>query len=159
MQLYNKQAYALFFWQAWHKKMNYAIFHSSDKKQFLRERSRCVSINIQHVFLLIRLILDDWHLWVLWGSEWKCFQVRIYLLRYVSLFICIFPHCYGRRGYSQDCATVSFDNMIVHWKKKSCSSYWGFFLFFLMERPPWSPDFPSVSYYLIYVSFHCLLWL
>lgn len=147
-----------FFWQAWHKKMNYAIFHSSDKKQFLRERFRRVSINIH--FQLIRLILDDWHLWVLWGSEWKCFQVRIYLLWYVSLFICIFPHCYGRRGYSQDCATVSFDNMIVHWKKKILQLILGFFcLFFLMERPPWSPDFPSVSYYLIYVRFHCLLWL
>lgn len=130
-----------FFWQAWHKKMNYAIFHSSDKKQFLRERFRCVSINIH--FQLIHLILDDWHLWVLWGSEWKCFQVRIYLLWYVSLFICIFPHCYGRRGYSQDCATVSFDNMIVHWKKKSCSSYWAFFvcLFFNGKTTlePWFP--------------------
>lgn len=148
-----------FFWQAWHKKMNYAIFHSSDKKQFLRERFHCVSINIH--FQLIRQILDDWHLWVLWGSEWKCFQVRIYLLWYVSLFICIFPHCYGRRGYSQDCATVSFDNMIKNDFKKILQLILGFFclFFFLMERPPWSPDFPSVSYYLIYVRFHCLLWL
>lgn len=131
-----------FFWQAWHKKMNYAIFHSSDKKQFLRERFRCVSINIH--FQLIRLILDDWHLWVLWGSEWKCFQVRIYLLWYVSLFICIFPHCYGRRGYSQDCATVSFDNMIKNDLKKILQLILGFFLFVFLFNgkttlEPWFP--------------------
>lgn len=80
--------------------------------------------------------------------------MEMFLLRYISLFICIFPHCYGRRGYSQDYAKVSFDNMIVCTEKKNNLAAHTDIYFFLMERPPWSPDFPSVSYYLIYVSFH-----